>query len=94
MSRDDVLHQLQPKIATYQQQLTEIFFQLLGDLDADQGFLAFENLNGKLSIVANKGDYWHLSRDQGATGTAVRTGKPFITDPQTANVFQKTDRDP
>jgi hypothetical protein len=94
MSRDDVLHELQPKIASYQHQLTEIFFNLLADVDADQGFLAFENLNGKIGIVANKGDYWHLSRDQGATGAAVRTGKPSITDPKSANVFQKTDRDP
>lgn len=94
MGRDDILQQLQPKIASYQNQLTEMFFQLLGDVDADQGFLAFENLNGKLGIVANKGDYWHLSREQGATGAAVRTGKPSITDPKSANVFQKTDRDP
>lgn len=94
MGRDDILQQLQPKIATYQNQLNEIFFQLLGDVDADQGFLAFENLTGKLGIVANKGDYWHLSREQGATGAAVRTGKPSITDPKSANVFQKTERDP
>lgn len=93
MSQLEALQQLQPKIASYQAQLTKLFDELLGESGADQGFLAFEDLNRHLSIVASKGDYWHLSRDQGATGAAVNSGKPSITDAN-ATIFKPTDAEP
>lgn len=94
MSRHEgILQQIQSKIASYQAELSEMFLELLKEARAEQGFLAFENLNGKLGIVANKGEYWHLSTDQGATGAAVKSGRPSITDPDSA-VFQKTKTDP
>lgn len=94
MSRHEgILQQIQSKIASYQEELSEMFLELLKEARADQGFLAFENLTGKLAIVANKGEYWHLSTDQGATGAAVKSGRPSITDPDSA-VFQKTKTDP
>jgi hypothetical protein len=89
----EIIQELQPKIATYQSQLTDMFEELLKEARADQGFLAFENVNGKLGIIANKGDYWHLSTDQGATGEAVKSSRPSITDPKSA-VFKETGTNP
>jgi len=93
MRREDILVELQPKLARFQRELTQVFFALMDEAEAEQGFLAFENLNKSLGIVANKGEYWHLSRDQGATGVVVRTGHPSITDSKSRD-FQKTERDP
>jgi hypothetical protein len=89
----DVLLELQPKLAKFQRELTHVFDALMLETEAEQGFLAFENLNRSLGIVANKGEYWHLSRDQGATGRVVTTGHPSITDSKSIG-FQKTERDP
>src|SRR5438105_167630 len=93
MRREDILLELQPKLAKFQRELTHVFDALMVETEAEQGFLAFENLNRSLGIVANKGEYWHLSRDQGATGQVVTSGHASITDSKSIG-FQKTERDP
>ena len=71
MCREDPIRQVHQKVAEYQPQLTEMFSKLLAEAQADAEFLAFEDTNGRLAIAANKGDFWHHSRNADATGEAV-----------------------
>jgi putative methionine-R-sulfoxide reductase with GAF domain len=90
MLKEELIPQVQRRIAAHQAVLTDIFRELLKDTNADLGFLAFEDINGNLAIVANKGEFWYLSRDAGATGRAVTSGRPSITEPSSDSKFRET----
>ena len=72
------IHRLQQQIASSQDVLKGIFFEALAAVEADQGFLAFEDTSGYLSILFlfSEGSYWHLPKDVGLTGRVFTSGKP------------------
>lgn len=91
MLREELMPQIQRRIPEFQSLFIGLFQSLLHDTNANEGFLAFEDVNGSLAIVANKGDFWYLSRDAGATGRAVTTGNPMIIkDPGSDSKFKET----
>jgi len=90
MLREELIPKVQQRIPSFQSVLTDLFRALLKEANADKGFLAFEDINGNLAIAANKGDFWYLSRDAGATGRAVTSGTPSIADPSVDNRFKET----
>jgi putative methionine-R-sulfoxide reductase with GAF domain len=91
MLREELIPHIQRRVPEFQSLFSELFRSLLSETNADEGFLAFEDLNGNLAIAANKGDFWYLSRDAGATGRAVTSGTPIIIkDPSGDNKFKET----
>ncbi|MDJ0839077.1 MAG: GAF domain-containing protein [Acidobacteriota bacterium] len=70
---------LQSRVANSQLTLKKLFRNAKKSIGADQGFLAFEDPHGYLSIFISEGQYWHLPKDQGLTGRAFKNGKPIIS---------------
>ena len=85
------LSELRKSVVSHERALVDIFHNARREINADNGFLAFEDSSGYLSIVASRGDYWHLPANVGSTGLAMQTCKPTITDPHADAHFRDTD---